>query len=874
VAWSVFAAAAAAWRWHDMAGVASRLAAGGLALPSPGGALRALLAHAETVSFSALFIAACLGAGSRVISLIPRLPVGGLERSCLAAGLGWGVLSMALLGLAHAGLFHPLFLLPVLGAAAAASGLPRRPEAPAPGWRTGFTAFLIPGAPLLLLVPLMLVPPTWVDPLIYHLAVPDMMLRAHRFVVEGQSQAMFFPMASELLNAYPVMLGLDQVTPFISVVPLAAGLILAASRLLRPADGDRKAWAVSAGLFAGLALSNSSVQWLLLNGKNDLACAGFCLMGVAAPGPALSAAFFGLAGSVKYNGLAFAAFFLAWHEGTRLARLGFRWRPDRAWPFIACLPVLPMLARNLWYRGDPLWPLLSRFIPGALWDGPSQRSYAILTGARPSPLKFLGETRWLAWNSHPALALAIPFLLTSFRAVPRPALRAGAFGALSYAAYCLLVHTEYDRLTLPAFLIMCIPAAAGAARAALALPRAAAAIPAAALAFAGWSSFSIALGAVVFGPDSLGVLIGRLSPAEYYRARATTLAETRERLAGVPGLRTVLLVEDGRAYRWPGKRVMVESYWGRSVPWEMVKDAPDPGRLAIRFRQADISHVVLNFVTARFPHEYASTFRWTPRMLTVWRDFLKYHAFPALPPLHSESVNGGFHVYGIGKPRASRELFVPFLPGIRGALWEISFPWYSSGNAEGARAAAEAVARTWPDVAEFRMESAYYSWIRMDWAATRAWVEPCVKAGILGEMNRTMLADSLRAAGKYDEALVLYEAAMETYPDNVAYIRQSMVDALARKAAVLGKAGRGAEASAAANRAFAIDPENPLAMLIRASALIFGGDPDGALVQLDRAVASPRLGPGGRQSAEVMRGVIAEQKASPGRGRVFVVVNL
>jgi tetratricopeptide (TPR) repeat protein len=171
------------------------------------------------------------------------------------------------------------------------------------------------------------------------------------------------------------------------------------------------------------------------------------------------------------------------------------------------------------------------------------------------------------------------------------------------------------------------------------------------------------------------------------------------------------------------------------------------------------------------------------------------------------------------------------------------------------------------------MDAAFYCWIGLDWAATRAWVEPCVRAGIMGEMNRTMLADSLRAMGHMDDAVALYEQALATYPDNGAYIRQGMVDALARKAAALGLAGKGAAAAAVANRAFAADPSNPLAMLVKASALIYEGDPGGAAIQIDRAVASPRLAPGGRQSAEVMRKVISDQRSAPKRGAVFVVVN-
>jgi len=774
----------------------------------------ALLRHLGTAAFVAAFAAAMAGAGRPILALLPSARrLSRLESLAALAVTGWGLSALALLGLSLAGLFYPAAIVGVVAAGLCLWAFPgprlRGLGGEFAGAGPGLRVLALVALPALVATPLLLVPPCWVDPLIYHLAIPEALLKAHRFVMDGRNQSFHFPLSAELLNALPVMLDRDELANFISLVPFAAGLAFAASRV-RELAGVR-----AAGLATGMVIACASVQWLYLKGKNDLAVVGLVLMAVTARGrglAGLAALVWGIAGATKYNGMAFAAFAFGWHEVARAARLRKRWRPDAGWLVLAAAPVLPWLAKNWYCRGDPVWPVFSRFLPGAMWDPLSAQSMAILTLPHPALWELPGEALRLFTAVHPALVLSLPLLLLPSARVPRPLLSSALFGIMGYAFYAVGAHMEYDRMTIPMMAVMVAAPAAAAARLWQEAPRLVARFGATALVLVAWATTP---GALLTGEAEswdLKELAGAIDREAYYSARLTTLHEVRTRMREVPARRTTLLVEEARCYRWPG-RVAVEEYWGRSTPWKMVDEAATTERLAVRFRQMGITHIAYNFVTELYPRECAAPFVWTDRMVGLWRDFIRNRTVVEVPPRTVENTNGGYCVYRLVPPLAKPPKVVAFLPGIRNLRWAAAHPFLYDHDTRRAAELCEKLAAAYPDVAIFRMDAGFF-WSEAK-EGEKAWraLEKDAKAGLVGDLNIALAGDAARHTGRLDEAIPLLEAALPLYPDRRALVARALMNALLDKARVLSEKGRNGEAMLLAEKASTVEPGNPMPKL-------------------------------------------------------------
>jgi tetratricopeptide (TPR) repeat protein len=784
--------------------------------PFPGltaaGLAGALVRHLGTAALVAGFAAAVAGAGRPVLGLLPssrRLSRG--DYLAASAVAGWGLLALALLGLALTGLFYPWAVASagIAGLALWAFPGPR----PAIGFpsldRPWLAPFLLVALPAVLATPLLLVPPCWVDPLIYHLAIPESLLKAHGFVMEGRNQSFHFPLSAELLNALPVMTDRDELANFVSLVPFVAGLAFAASRTRELAGPG------AAGLATGLVLASASVQWLFLKGKNDLAVVGLALMAVTAEGrglAGLSALVWGIAGGTKYNGLAFAAFAWGWHEAVRASRLGRGWRPRPGWLILAAAPILPWLAKNWYCRGDPVWPVFSRFIPGAMWDSLAAQSMHILTLPHPAVWELPGEGLRLFLSAHPALVLLVPLAFLPFARVPWPLLSAALFGAFGYAFYALTAHMEYDRMTVPMMAVMAAAPAAAAFRLFRDSPRRLALAGAAALALTAWCTTPGALLTGEAASWDLSELTGMMSRDAYYSVRLTTLHEARTRMRGVPGRGTTLLVEEARCYRWPG-RIAVEEYWGRSTPWKMVDEASTTERLAARFRQMGVTHIAYNFVTELYPRECAAPFVWTDRMVALWRDFIKNRTVVEIPPRTVENTNGGYCVYRLVPPLSAPPRVIAFLPGIRTLRWAAAHPYLYSRDSWRAAELCEKLAAAYPDVAIFRMDAGFFWSEAKD--GERAWriLEKDAKAGLVGDLNIALAGDAARHTGRLDEAIPLLERSLPLYPDRRALVARALMNAFLDKARILSEKGKNMEALALAEKASVAEPGNPMPRL-------------------------------------------------------------
>lgn len=129
--------------------------------------------------------------------------------------------------------------------------------------------------------------------------------------------------------------------------------------------------------------------------------------------------------------------------------------------------------------------------------------------------------------------------------------------------------------------------------------------------------------------------------------------------------------------------------------------------------------------------------------------------------------------------------------------------------------------------------------LRHEWAAWRSPPE------FLRADRYNVRATELLLAGRTDEALVPLRQALQLEPD--------FLPALFNLSRALSRLGHGPEALAAAERARALDPQQPRAWYLRAEARRLTGDARGALADLDQAAALAPPGDPLRVPIEALR---------------------
>ncbi|OGR68148.1 MAG: hypothetical protein A2081_02320 [Elusimicrobia bacterium GWC2_61_19] len=378
---------------------------------SPGQYFSAALFKALPGHFSALlsglfFVLACAGLGRFLLAA--ALNPGRMtacEESAFSVALGFGAVGHLILVLAACGFLYrgPVYL--VLGVSLALGALSRKhypipPEAPAPAFRPEFPdllAMALLAAALLLNLIGALSPEIFYDSLVYHLAVPSF------YTIKHGISDMPYNLYSNLFLLHGMLYsaGLllkDEMVP--KLLNYAAGVL----SLVAVVGIGRRHFTLRAGLWAGLIFYTVAQAMMASwsSGTEDLLTLfSVCALAAALrhePGEyrfLLLAAFLSGCGmAVKTTGLFPAV-------GTGLVLL-WRARADRAnalraalvFAGVAALPVLPWLAKNWLYRGNPFFPFLT--------------SVFGLSGADPDKLRgFMVETRQMsalepkAWLLHP-----------------------------------------------------------------------------------------------------------------------------------------------------------------------------------------------------------------------------------------------------------------------------------------------------------------------------------------------------------------------------------------------------------------------------------------------------------------------------------------
>ncbi len=834
--WALLVLALTAPHWPAVGTLAGELRAGWhdvALLP----ALRGAGSHAITLAVLALVWLGCRGAGSPIAGFIATRTRTGAGWIALVAG--WGILATGAYGLALTGLYLPGVLLAVGGAAvgarvAAARRTARRPK---PATAAAWSWLALAGLPFVLALPLLLVPVPYIDTYQYHLAAPERFLRAHRFSVEHANAGFRLPLSAELLNALPVLLDRDELAAAVCALPLVAALMVGIRGAASPA---------AAGLAVGLVLALRPVLWVAITGKNDLAAAGLGLLGLLVTGP-VSAAALGLMAATKSNGLVFAGIGWLFHEGRRVSRRGRRWRPDTGWALLALAAPAGWWMKSWLIDGDPLWPALSARIGNPLWDAEREASFRHFFRVEGG-LAAIPPALWTALRDEsPGLLALLPALLLG--GCP-PALRRVAWqAAASLLACAFVVQYEFDRLMLPALAALAFPVAAAAAahgRSAVVLLLAC---------VAGWAPAAGTL-RLAYNRHAVEYLHGLRSRADIRRLVHTTLDEARVDAAALPGLRTLLLVNDNAAYRFPG-RVATESFHDRKPTWVLTREARDLPRLLVRLRAMNATHLSVNVIREGLLTSAGSAYdfhAWTGRQLDLLHALMRHHATPVRVPPRCDHVNGGHYLWRLSRTGIPASGPIHYLPGIQQVKAQIYRPWLERKNYRESRDIALAFSERYPDVLWFRAEAAFIAHLMDHQPATYHDYKMVLDHGFVGDHPLIFFAEAAAKTGHTEEALAALHKSRLDYPDQAAEAVRMLAIASAIRAQELVTAKRPAEALPYARRAVEYGPEIASSHAAVANTLL-------ALGRLDEAEPIFRemlaRWPNDPQAQEISRGNLA-----------------
>jgi hypothetical protein len=327
--------------------------------------------HLSAYLWWVVILAASWGQGTLLMGILSADgPAAGPElRTALATGLGLGVLSLEVFLLGLAGFFSTravtVLILVILIAVAPilrkASGnvFPRLGE---PGHGAGVPLALIGVAGLVNLL-FALVPPVFFDAMTYHLELPS------RYLLEGR----VFHVTENLYSGYPqlaeILFGVGMALDGLALAGMISLTFLLLTMLLLWGWGKDRFGEVGAAW--GIALLVLTPPFMVIVGffENGWAAAFFTLAPLAllvegdrkVRTMMLAGCMAGLATGCKYNAMAFAlaAPLAAGVFDDLMEKRGFRPGPWGIFLLSALLVGSPWYLKNIFFTGDPLYPLLA-----------------------------------------------------------------------------------------------------------------------------------------------------------------------------------------------------------------------------------------------------------------------------------------------------------------------------------------------------------------------------------------------------------------------------------------------------------------------------------------------------------------------------------
>jgi hypothetical protein len=630
----------------------------------------------------------------------------------------------------------------------------------------------------------MLMPDGHVDVLTYHLAIPDQVLKVHKMTSEGASVAYGFPLTAEFVYALSLPLGRDELAHWLQAAPFVAAVLLICGWASRRGGsaGAAAAWAAA----IAIVTSGTAGQQVTV-AKNDLAAAAFAAGGAIATARALevggawmalSALLFGFGCGVKFNGAILAACAFACLLPVRRLRARVP-----GWLVLAALPAIPWLARSWLWFGDPLWPALSSWLPGAWWRPEDAQSVAIARG-HGTLFAAVGalftDTGAFLWQDLPPVALGLPFLLLNQSAIGPSGRWLLGFSGLSMAACAVMMRSEWTRLAAPALFLLAALTAVGAAAAAAGWRCWARRAATAAAVAACCLPLGYFLGAWVPAIPTAPYLAGRIDRNECRALRLTVLDSAIRKADELPnpGGR-MLVMGDIRTFGMPARVFEVRNY-GSTWAWEMAKAESTPARIRVRFRQLGVRWIMHNFITEGYPHPIVEPYRWDDRMIAVWRGFVERWLEVAVPAASVDNLNGGFCFWRVRDvPLAKAPSYLPYLPG----LDSVYNSFVSRRDVRQWLAIALEANKRVPNV-DFvtdRIVQAYY--VIQDWPKVWEWVQPSISHGTVDDANWWHAAVVLAVMGRFNDAEKMLTRAEQVKPD----VRKPALDLRNRIAEILRK---------------------------------------------------------------------------------------
>lgn len=639
----------AAWAWFVLGAYYGRFPVNPdavFAILAPGqyagNFLSVLPGHLLNLLAAGFFLFACFAAGRLALRAAGFKFSGILEETAFSCGAGFGALAAWVFLLAALKL---LYLWPValfLGAAflAGAWDLFRRPLAAGAAAPSAFGPWEL-GA-LLVLLPAMLLnlagalgPEIFYDSLVYHLAVPNYYVIKHGFAPMPYNFYSDLPFTHGMIYAAALLVKGETLAKFVNY---SAGLLTAGAVLAMGARWFSLRAGLWAALFSYTVVHAMFASWsagteALLTLFSVLSLYSVLRREEDRRWLWLAAAFAGLAMGVKYTGLFTAVGVMAVYAWGERRRPAGALKGLALFTLVSSVFVVPWLAKNWLYTGNPVFPFLAGiFGTGPLSDPQKLKDFAS-HASQLGPFD-LGERLLIPWkvsmgqagNSEyfgPLFLLLLPgaFLLGA------PGAPAGALWIFFLAAFGgWSVTSSMVRFLMPAYpaagLLMAAYLFSPGHRALkMVLKTAGLAVCLTGLYWSALVFYDQGRWRPLAGAVDKEDYLAHTQPAYPYSAYSA-IKYVNENL---PPEAKVLFVGDERSF-YMKREFLVSSVYDRCAAVEYAAAAKDGEDLYARLRADGFTHILLNTAEAiRLGRDYRM-FYWDARARRVFYDFWDYHA--------------------------------------------------------------------------------------------------------------------------------------------------------------------------------------------------------------------------------------------------------